>query len=396
MATAEGFSDIYSAVRDLPDETALAADPNPVAQGPVLNVRDFGAVGDGKVCDTAAFIKAIEAVPANGGTLKIPAGRYRIDPLPSNDSLPFTCIKHHLCIKDKSNVSIVGDGDSSVLVFSSVNHEGLRLIGVKDSLVRGLVFEVSGNSPFRKSRSPLDIVASENILVEKILSRNSAGQGIRLDACRRILMKDCRIENAGQSGINILGGRQIAVRRCQVSNSRDYGINVSCMGGIARLPQFVSIEDNDIKGSREAHGVSVINGTMIRMKDNRISGCYQAGVAIYAVNPIFPVEKVEVSGNRIESCASGELSYMRGAVSVFYLPSKERRTKGNSDITISGNKIIRSAANGIWIDSCKGMGRVAISGNLTEEVAGSPVSISPEQRKQIETLELDVKTTESR
>jgi hypothetical protein len=272
----------------------------------------------------------------------------------------------------------------------------LRLIGVKNGSVKGLVFEVSEKSQFRKSRSPLDIVASENILVEKVLSRNSAGQGIRLDACRRILMKDCRIDNAGQSGINILGGRQITVRRCQVSNSRDFGINVSCMGGIARLPQYISIENNDIKGSREAHGVSVINGTIIKVKDNRISGCYQAGVAIYAANPIFPVEKVEVSGNRIESCASGELSYMRGAVSVFFLPSKERRVKNNSDITISGNKIIKSTANGIWIDSCKGMGRVAIRGNLIEEMAGSHVSISPEQRAQIQTLELDVEMTDGR
>src|SRR5699024_7771978 len=46
----------------------------------VLNVRDFGAVGDGHHDDTAALQKAIEAagLKKGGGVLEIPAGNYRI------------------------------------------------------------------------------------------------------------------------------------------------------------------------------------------------------------------------------------------------------------------------------------------------------------------------------
>ncbi len=45
-----------------------------------LNVKDFGAVGDGKTDDTAAFQKALDqAGNAGGGIVNVPTGSYRID-----------------------------------------------------------------------------------------------------------------------------------------------------------------------------------------------------------------------------------------------------------------------------------------------------------------------------
>lgn len=45
-----------------------------------LNAKDFGATGDGKTDDSAAIQKAIDACAARGGgTVHLPAGRYRLD-----------------------------------------------------------------------------------------------------------------------------------------------------------------------------------------------------------------------------------------------------------------------------------------------------------------------------
>ncbi len=66
-----------------------------------LNVKDFGAVGDGKTDDTRAFHNAIEA--SAGKVLLVPAGRYKI-----TDFLDIT----------KSETVIRGEGaDKSVLFF---------------------------------------------------------------------------------------------------------------------------------------------------------------------------------------------------------------------------------------------------------------------------------------
>ena len=56
---------------------ALLAAPVLAADG--WNVRDFGAVGDGKADDTAAFQKALDAAQAGaGGIVSVPTGKYLI------------------------------------------------------------------------------------------------------------------------------------------------------------------------------------------------------------------------------------------------------------------------------------------------------------------------------
>ncbi|MEI6915636.1 MAG: right-handed parallel beta-helix repeat-containing protein [Armatimonadota bacterium] len=43
-----------------------------------LSVKDYGAIGDGKADETAAFQKAVAATP-QGGQIRVPAGKYRIN-----------------------------------------------------------------------------------------------------------------------------------------------------------------------------------------------------------------------------------------------------------------------------------------------------------------------------
>ena len=48
------------------------------AERETLNVRDFGAKGDGQTKDTAAIQKALDACAANGGgTVFVPEGSYQ-------------------------------------------------------------------------------------------------------------------------------------------------------------------------------------------------------------------------------------------------------------------------------------------------------------------------------
>jgi hypothetical protein len=55
--------------------------PTRVRGATVRSVKDYGAVGDGVHDDTSAFQAAVNALPADGGTVVVPAGNYLIDPV---------------------------------------------------------------------------------------------------------------------------------------------------------------------------------------------------------------------------------------------------------------------------------------------------------------------------
>jgi len=62
----------------LPAMAAYVA-PTRTRGATVLDVRNFGAIGDGVHNDTAAIQAAINALPADGGTVYVPGGTYMID-----------------------------------------------------------------------------------------------------------------------------------------------------------------------------------------------------------------------------------------------------------------------------------------------------------------------------
>jgi polygalacturonase len=73
------------AIRALDAEPRLLAETDAVSaatkpDGPILNVRERGATGDGRSEDTAAIQQAIDACPP-GGTVLVPPGTYLVDHL---------------------------------------------------------------------------------------------------------------------------------------------------------------------------------------------------------------------------------------------------------------------------------------------------------------------------
>lgn len=86
---------------------------------PKLNVRDFGARGDGTNDDTAAFQKALDAAVSlfTGGCIYFPAGRYRLNSLVYSDSIPLP-----------KSITIMGDGQG-VSVLSGYSVSGVFRIG---------------------------------------------------------------------------------------------------------------------------------------------------------------------------------------------------------------------------------------------------------------------------
>jgi polygalacturonase len=95
---------------------SLHAQQPPAPQS--LNVKDFGAVGDGATKDTAAIQKAIDAcAQAGGGDVNFPAGTYLTGGLE---------LKSHVHLVVPQGVTIQGSGDTADYTLATARWEGME------------------------------------------------------------------------------------------------------------------------------------------------------------------------------------------------------------------------------------------------------------------------------
>ena len=157
----KAFFDYFA--KEAKRHAAKAAQPKPVE----LDVKDFGARGDGVADDAPAFRAALEKVRGLGGapaTIRVPAGRYRMGPDPRCPIADFRCrdmqtgesrgvvpvwkgekINAHLIINDLDNVTLRGEGEKSVLLFTDSAKGGIRVCGCNEVSIEDLAFDYPDN-----------------------------------------------------------------------------------------------------------------------------------------------------------------------------------------------------------------------------------------------------------
>lgn len=115
-----------------------------------LNVKDFGAKGDGRADDSAAFARACEAVRALRGrpcVLRIPAGTYRLATSrtlkPVKTWSGMDCgdpwVLHGYCVFDSlDNCLIEGDGPTNTFLRAGLHDRQFMLLNCRNCTVRGV------------------------------------------------------------------------------------------------------------------------------------------------------------------------------------------------------------------------------------------------------------------
>jgi polygalacturonase len=98
-----------------------------------LDVRNFGAIGDGVHNDTAAIQAAINALPADGGTVYVPGGTYLIDAV---RNLRLRSQMHFQLAPDAKLAAIPNSVDRSYVLnvykVSDVEISGGQIVGERD------------------------------------------------------------------------------------------------------------------------------------------------------------------------------------------------------------------------------------------------------------------------
>ncbi len=187
----------------------------------IYNIRNFGAVGDGKNLDSPAINRAIDAcAQAGGGTVFVPAGTY-------------LCGSIHL----RSNINLLLDA-------------GLIILGAPQEMnaydpaepFEGKAYQDGGHTYFHNS-----LVWGENLTNVSITGRgmisggglttedkdvgggpmNMGDKTIALKLCRNVLIRDITVFHGGHFAIIVTGCDLVTFDNVTVDTNRD-GINIDC------------------------------------------------------------------------------------------------------------------------------------------------------------------------
>lgn len=210
-------------------------------QGNVFNVKDFGAVGDGKTDNAVAIQKAIDACnSAGGGTVLFPSSAVYL-------SGPFE-VKSHVTIRIDEGAKILASPDERIYTKSAFRDnpgEGSMWISGEDienfSITGNGIIDGNGIAfmgaelddsyelkPFDKTDPRphvLTIIKGRNIRIHDVHIGNSAYWTIHLIGCDDVVISGITLQNSlkvrNSDGIDIDHSRNVRISDCFIESGDD-------------------------------------------------------------------------------------------------------------------------------------------------------------------------------
>lgn len=348
-----------------------------------------GARAEINAVDYPSIQAALDAIPAEGGLVRLPAGTFEIsEPL----------------ILSRGDVLLTGSGTATHIVNLNdegqpallIQHSDGRKVKKDERLWRVMVsnLRITGNE---KSGHGIRAVFVNEVFIQGVTTSYHGGDGIQLDFCYEDpRVSDCLITYNKGVGVNLLGCHDIVVSSNQFEENLDAvhcfdGFNLCMTGNCVddHLGEGVVIEntygsvlsgnmieecngtavvlDRDCYGItvsanviahngggidlRDAHGCAVSANTMTIMKTNALRIGPDSG-------------RITVTGNNISNSYIGENSVKRR---VDDLAAAGMTLDGATDVAIVGNSFASVRPRAVELKD-GGARRVVFSSNVLTDV----------------------------
>ena len=301
-----------------------------------VNVRRFGAKGDGVADDTIAFQSAIDSLGGGGGVVQVPAGRYLIDPLRS------VRMRSHVDLRMAPGARLLAKPNAAPRAYV------LLAQGVRDVTISG--GEIVGERDAHLGRAGewghgIMIRGSSHVTVRDVAISRCWGDGISIGGLPRgkgvatpssdILIDHVRCRGNRRQGLTIGRSRRVRVVDSEFSDTRgtkpEYGIDIE--PDIPGTADDITIERCVFRGNRGG-GIQVYR----RVTDVTIRGCTfeDNGFGIYTVDAVNGV----IANNTIRSHRRAGVA-LRGETRGYRVEGN--RFRGNNKVLRLSKAVKRSS-----------------------------------------------------
>ena len=236
------------------------ATPNISIGSRTVNVKNFGARGNGSHNDTAAIQKAIDSLPNSGGTVFVPAGRYMIDATKALKLRSHTRLK----LDPSAELRVIPNGASRYWVVKVHNANNVEIVGGK---------MIGDRARHKGNRGEwgygINISGSDHVLVRNVHLSEFWGDGMWIGA----LGRNSRLDRSNY----------VTVNNVTSSHNRRQGLSI---GPVQHL-YIVNSTFKDTKGTLPEAGIDFEpqeQGPVdnVRLQNNVISGNNGNGIEMHA------------------------------------------------------------------------------------------------------------------
>lgn len=254
---------------------------------PIVNVKDYGAQGDGTTIDTSAIQQAISSVSSLGGVVYFPSGVYLLDAsvlFYSNQQLVFepgAVLKQGAAINNLLMTYCAAD----TTVYN----------GTHDCVIFGATFD---GSTYTTNNTLVGLVHAKNITFENCKFFNAYGtwHNIEINSSYNVKLINCEFEGSRKTGAN---GEMIQIdainnadtwpwdsNRGQIDGTvskcieicgclfRDNTVTPAIGNHSQIINQYINIHDNTFVGLTTTRGViNLQNSLYVDVHNNVFDGC---------------------------------------------------------------------------------------------------------------------------